>query len=146
MRDETLAGPFETQATSYASDPADPHYGKGMYFGLSGSTDWIVELFQRVAGVELNLHDERRPAIRVSPAMPEALGGRLSFRRLVHRRLPGGGWRRIPLSLEISTQGSGPRLVGSRVTLNGRSVPVPEVESLDGLDRVELAVTYLRGE
>ena len=145
MRDETLAGPFETPATSYASDPADPHYGKGMYFGLSGSTDWIVELFQRVAGVELNLHDERVPALRVRPCLPAALEGRLSFRRIVHLALPGGGYRRIPFSLEVATRGSGPKALGSEVTVNGRRVPAAEVRDLAGLERVEMTVTFLRG-
>ncbi|HOX06048.1 MAG TPA: hypothetical protein PK280_06570 [Planctomycetota bacterium] len=145
MRDETLAGPFETPATSYASDSADPHYGKGMYFGLSGSTDWIIELFGQVAGVELNLHDDRRPALRVAPCLPEALGGRLSFRRIIHQARPGGGYRKIPLSLEVSTRGSGSRVLGTEVTLNGRRVPAAEVARLDGLSRVDLAVTVLRG-
>ena len=144
MRDETLAGPFETPATSYASDAADPHYGKGMYFGLSGSTDWIVEVFSQVAGVELALHDDRRPALRVAPCLPESLGGRLSFRRIIHQARPGGGYRKIPLGVEVSTRGSGPKVLGTEVTLNGRRVPAAEVARLDGLREINLTVTILR--
>lgn len=145
MRDETLAGPFETPATSYASDENDPHYGRGMYFGLSGSTDWIIEVFQRVAGLELSLHDDRGPAVRVSPRLPAALGGELSFRRIIHLAQPGGGYREIPFSLEVATRGAGAKVLGSEVTVNGQRVSAAEVRDLSGLKRLDMTITYLRG-
>jgi hypothetical protein len=89
LRDETICGPFETPCTSYASDPDDPHFGKGMYFGLSGSTDWIVEIFHEVAGLRLALHDPSQPAVRVTPNLPATLNETLTFRRVIHAaRLP----------------------------------------------------------
>lgn len=133
-RDEGLAGPFEMPSTSYASDEADPHYGKGMYFGLSGSTDWIVEFFQELAGLELSLHDRRRPAVRVVPRLPAALGGELTLRRILHVAQPDGGFRRVPLTLVLR------RGTRARVLVNGAEAAEAVVPSLDGLSRLELAI------
>lgn len=138
MRDESLAGPFEMPSTSYASDTADPHFGKGMYFGLSGSTDWIIEFFQHIAGIELNLHDERLPALRITPRLPEELGGALHFRRIIHAAKPGGGYRRIPLELTIKKLGKDGK--PNKITINGKSAAAIEVQSLAGLSRLEIVV------
>ncbi|MFH1021994.1 MAG: hypothetical protein V1809_01230 [Planctomycetota bacterium] len=163
MRDETLAGPFEMPATSYASDSADPHYGKGMYFGLSGSTDWIVDLFEAVPGVTLSLHDDRRPAVCVKPRLPASLGGRLVFRRLIHVAKPGGGYRVIPLRVEIRPErevgesashrvaesksgvrnrrkGTGESILAG-VTINGKRAEKAEVGKLDGLKKIDMVIT-----
>lgn len=138
MRDASLAGPFEMPSTSYASDAADPHFGKGMYFGLSGSTDWIVEFFQSVAGLELALHDKRRPAVRVTPRLPRELGGELTLRRIVHVARPEGGYRQIPLTLRIRPAGAKSR---PGVTINGRPAAAPEVATLDGVQALDIVLT-----
>ncbi len=137
MRDTSLAGPFDMPATSYASDPADPHFGKGMYFGLSGSTDWIVEFLQHVAGLDLALHDERLPAVRVTPRLPAALRGEMTLRRVIHVAREEGGFRRLPLTLTLLPAGRGGK---PSVTVNGRPAPTPEVASLKGLDRLEIVI------
>jgi hypothetical protein len=139
MRDAALAGPFEMPSTSYAADAADPHFGKGMYFGLSGSTDWIVEFFQHLAGLELALHDPRRPAVRVTPRLPAELGGELTLRRLIHVAQPGGGYRVIPLTLSVRPARPGET---PGVTINGRPAPTAELASLDGVERLEIACHY----
>ena len=138
MRDASLAGPFEMPSTSYASDAADPHFGKGMYFGLSGSTDWIVEFFQSVAGLELALHDERRPAVRVTPRLPRELGGALTLRRIVHAALPKGGYRPIPLTVRVQPASAA---VKPGVTINGRPAAAPEVTTLEGVHALDIVVT-----
>lgn len=140
MRDESLAGPFEMPSTSYASDRNDPHFGKGMYFGLSGSIDWIVELLQNVAGLELALHDKRRPALRVTPRLPTELGGQLIFQRTIHAARPQGGFRTIPLRIEIQTTGKGPRIIRETVALNGRQSDAAVIQSLDGLRVIDLKI------
>jgi hypothetical protein len=134
-RDAGLAGPFEMPATSYASDEADPHFGKGMYFGLSGSTDWIIEYFQEMAGLELSLHDARHPAVRVTPRLPAALGGELMLARILHVAQPEGGYRRVPLTIAIRP-GKGPR----QIRINGKASAEALVPSLDGMKRLEIVI------
>ncbi len=101
MRGSDICGPFETPASSYASDPMDPHYGSGMYFGLSGSIDWMVELFQKVVGLKLDFAG-KGPAISVEPTLPAVLGGRVTFKRNIHVSLGNDVFRRIPVSIDIS--------------------------------------------
>ena len=137
VRDAGLAGPFEMPSTSYASDEADPHFGKGMYFGLSGSTDWIVEFLQHLAGLDLALHDDRFPAVRVTPRLPKELGGELTLRRLIHAARPGGGYRRIPLTLRIGRVRAGGQ---PSIIINGRPVATPAVASLAGLNKLDIEV------
>lgn len=137
MRDAGLAGPFEMPSTSYASDEADPHFGKGMYFGLSGSTDWIVEFFQHIAGLELSLHDNRLPAVRITPRLPRELGSELTLRRLIHVARPEGGYRRIPLTLCIRKAGG--RQKPSTV-INGSPVATPDVVTLEGIKALNIEV------
>jgi len=143
MRDESLAGPFETPCTSYASDKDDPHFGKGMYFGLSGSVDWIIEVFQKIAGVELGLHDDGRPTIRVTPRLPKAVDQTLTFKRVIHYALPGGGYRQIPFTLNLRREGTGRRLVDTIIRINGRRSDKAEVQDLRGLKRVTIDMTYV---
>jgi hypothetical protein len=133
-RDEGLAGPFEMPSTSYASDGDDPHFGKGMYFGLSGSTDWIIEYFQEMAGVELALHDARRPALRVVPRLPAALGGEMTLRRILHVARRDGGYRCIPLTVSIS------RGDADRVRINGAVADEATVQRLDGIERLDISI------
>jgi hypothetical protein len=137
MRDAGLAGPFEMPSTSYASDEADPHFGKGMYFGLSGSTDWIVEFFQHIAGLELSLHDDRLPAVRITPRLPRELGSELTLRRLIHVARPEGGYRRIPLTLCIRKANA--RHQPSAV-INGSPVATPDVVTLEGIKALNIEV------
>jgi hypothetical protein len=137
MRDVSLAGPFEMPSTSYASDKADPHFGKGMYFGLSGSTDWIIEFFQHIAGLELALHDDRLPAVRVSPRLPAELRNELTLRRLIHVAEPKGGYRQIPMTLRIHNADA--RHKPSTV-INGSPVATPVVEKLDHIRKLDIDV------
>lgn len=145
LRDDSIAGPFETPSTSYVSDKDDPHFGKGMYFGLSGSVDWIVEVFHKIAGLSLALHDPDQPAIRVEPNLPKALDHRLTFRRTVHVAAGPGAYRLVPLQIEIDRQGRGERLIERIVTVNGERREKAEVATLDGFDKVAVKITYVFG-
>jgi hypothetical protein len=145
LRDESLAGPFETPCTSYVSDKRDPHFGQGMYFGLSGSVDWIVEIFHKIAGITFALHDPDKPAIRVEPNLPAALNDQLRFRRLVHVHAGAKGYRSIPLQVEVRREGRGARLVETVVKVNGARTEKPEIWQLEGLDRVELEIVRIFG-
>ena len=139
-RDESLGGPFDMPSTSYASDPDDPHYGKGMYFGLSGSTDWIIEFLQEIAGVRLSLNDSGSPAIEVKPRLPAELKGRLVFRRIIHKAA-GTGFEMIPLELKISSA-SGLTEKMKSVKINGKSCERAVVESLKGVKEVKIDIIY----
>ena len=140
LRDETIAGPFESPTTSYVSDKDDPHFGKGMYFGLSGSVDWIVEVFHKIAGVTLALHDPDQPALCVEPNLPAALDHTLTFRRTVHVATGPGAYRPIPLQVEIAREGRGKSLREQVVTINGERVEKAEVATLDTLDRIDVKI------
>lgn len=141
LRDEHLCGPFETPSTSYVSDKDDPHFGKGMYFGLSGSVDWIVEVFHKIAGLTFELHNPDAPAIRLNPNLPSDLKGEMTLRRLVHQASPDGRYRRIPLNVTIRRQGRGNRLEQTRVKINGQLVDTAEIRSLDGMDTIDIELT-----
>jgi hypothetical protein len=141
MRDETLCGPFETPSTSYASDEADPHFGKGMYFGLSGSVDWIVEIFHEMIGLELALHDPSRPAVRVSPRLPGQLNDAMTLRRVIHLATAPGQYRQIPLTISVRRQGKGDRLDRTLVTINGRPAKRAEVKDLSGYTALNIELT-----
>ena len=138
MRDASIGGPFESPCTSYVSDREDPHFGKAMYFGLSGSTDWIVEVLHRIAGLELALHDDAQPDVRVLPNLPKCFKKALRFQRVLHVAGAKGGYRLVPLDLQIR-----PARNGARVRINGKTVDKAEVASLDGMKRlrIELEVT-----
>jgi hypothetical protein len=143
LRDESLCGPFETPCTSYVSDKDDPHFGKGMYFGLSGSVDWIVEIFQKIAGVTLALHDDARPAINVAPALPGMLDHQFAFRRIIHAADGKGGYRQIPLSVEMGRQGKGKSLKETVVTINGERKDKAEIRDLKTMQKVEITITKI---
>ena len=145
LRDESLGGPFETPATSYVSDKDDPHFGQGMYFGLSGSVDWIVEVFHKIAGLEFSLHDDTKPAIRVNPNLPALLDHQLTFRRIVHLATGPGTYRQLPLSLQITREGRGKRLLETRCLVNGERCARAEVSQLAEMDRIEIEITYVFG-
>jgi len=142
MRDASLCGPFETPSTSYISDKDDPHFGKGMYFGLSGSVDWIVEVFQKIAGLELSLHDDRLPALRVTPRLPAALDHQMTFRRVVHVATGPGQYRQIPLEIKIDRRGKGPKPLRCRVFVNGQEQEKAEIRDLAGIDKADIHITY----
>jgi len=140
LRDETLAGPFETPATSYVSDKDDPHFAKGMYFGLSGSVDWIVEVFHKLAGLSFSLHDPSQPAIRVEPNLPAAMEHAMTFRRMVHCSTGPGTYRAIPLQVEIAREGGGKKLLKQVIFINGKCRAKAEIAKLDGLDRIDIRI------
>ena len=146
LRDDSIAGPFETPSTSYVSDKDDPHFGKGMYFGLSGSVDWIVEVFHKIAGLQLALHDADQPAVKVEPNLPGALAHTLTLRRVVHAATGPGVFRPIPLQLDITRQGQGKRLVEQVITINGERKDKAEIENVDGLDRIAIGIVYRFGK
>jgi len=140
LRDESIAGPFETPSTSYVSDKDDPHFGKGMYFGLSGSVDWIVEVIHQVVGLRLNLHDPDQPAVGVDPNLPSTLDHTLCFRRILHVATGPGAFRKVPLQIAIAREGQGNTLVLREVVINGKPSLKAEVASLDGIDRLEIDI------
>jgi hypothetical protein len=137
LRGASLGGPFDAPCTSYVADRDDPHFGRCMYSGLSGSVDWIVEFLQDLAGLRLSLHDDRFPAVSVAPHLPAAFEGEYCLERLLHVALPGGGYRKIPLRVDIRRA---PRGAGTRYSINGRAVPRPELRSLHGLREVRIEV------
>ncbi len=141
MRGEDICGPFESPTNCYGADPTDPHFAKGMYFGLSGSVDWIVEILQNTAGLKLALHDRSKPDIHVEPNMPESLGGELRLRRLVHCTPRKGVWRRVPLEIVLRRTGSGPRMVDRTVLINGKPAAEPEVRNLAKFKKVSIEIT-----
>lgn len=140
MRDEGICGPFESPTNCYAADRADPHFGKGMYFGLSGSVDWMVEIFQATAGLELALHDKNSPDLKVDPRMPESLGRELRFRRKVHCATKPGVYRQIPVEVIVRRKGKGTRLAKRAVVINGKAAATPEVRDISKLRKVSIEI------
>lgn len=144
MRDEGIAGPFETPCTSYVSDKDDPHFGKAMYFGLSGSIDWIAEFFHKIAGIRFALHDSSQPALSLHPDLPSDLKGNYGFKRYIHR-FDGKGYQKIPLTVQIGRTGKGSKITGTRILVNGVPSEKAEVHSLDGIQSVDIRYTCLMG-
>jgi hypothetical protein len=141
-RDDTIAGPFDMPSNSYVADRADPHFGKGMYFGLSGSVDWLVEVFQRIAGLELALHDQSKPDVRICPKLPKKIRETLTFRRVIHVARPGGGYRGVPLTVDIERSGDGERLSDTLIRVNGRRQESAEVWDLTGVKKLKVEIAY----
>ena len=112
--DGSLGGPFDSPANSYASDPDDPHFGMGMNFGLSGSTAWLVEYFESLAGIEIRLADPANPHVKIHKASADLVFGELDYRRVIFRYRSPGEYERIPLHIE-RRQGS--------VLVNGAECP-----------------------
>jgi hypothetical protein len=135
-RDEHIGGPFDMISNSYASDENDPHFGAGMYFGLSGSVDWIIEFMQTLAGLRLALHDDTQPDIRIDPILPDALQSQLTFKRIIQKKTS-SGYHSVPLTIRIERQGDGNRLTAEKTCINEKQVEerlirdVSEYESLD---------------
>lgn len=100
-QDNFLGGPFDMPSTSYASDKNDPHYGMGMYFGLSGSAVWIIEYFEKMIGIELNLASTNKPDLEITPRIPDDLKGNFKYHRIIHRSIGPGIYKKIPLQIEI---------------------------------------------
>lgn len=136
-RDERIGGPFDMTSNSYVADEQDPHFGQGMYFGLSGSVDWMIEIVQKLAGVELALHDDRQPDVLVCPTLPEAFGGGLTFKRIIFHALPGGRFKHIPLTVTISPAGAD---TSRRVEINGKAVEDACVWDVCAYDRLEVRI------
>ncbi len=134
MRDTAIAGPFETPCTSYVSDPTDPHFGKAFYFGLSGSIDWIVDIFEKMAGLELGLHDARQPDLAIRPTLPRTLSGHMTYRRIIHCATGKGKFREIPLTVSLKPRG---KLTPS-VKINGKRKKDAVLASLKGLKQIHV--------
>ncbi|MFH0920902.1 MAG: hypothetical protein V1913_11130 [Fibrobacterota bacterium] len=140
LRDESIAGPFETPSTSYVSDIHDPHFGKGMYFGLSGSVDWIVEVFHKIAGIQFNLHNPERPALTVTPDLPRALDNQYTFRRVIHCATGPGLYREVPLTVEIKKEGKGKTFLSQSVKINGQAQSAAVVRELSGVKALHIEI------
>lgn len=98
--DGSLGGPFDSPANSYACDRDDPHFGMGMNFGLSGSTAWLIEYFERLAGLEVDLSDPTAPHLRVTHPLPSFLQGSLDYKREVYVCGADGTFKCIPVTLQ----------------------------------------------
>ena len=142
-RDDSIAGPFDMPCNSYVADRADPHFGKGMYFGLSGSVDWIVEVFQKIVGIELALHDEGQPDVRISPNLPREIRETFTFKRVIHVAQPSGGYRSMPLTIDIQRSGDGKMLSDTLVRVNGRQQDAAEIWCLTGVKKLNIEIIYL---
>lgn len=145
MRDESIGGPFDMPSNSYGADKADPHFGKGMYFGLSGSMDWMIEIFQKIAGLELNLHDDAKPSVSVRPNLPEEIDETLTLKRIIHLARPEGGYRRIPLSIDIRKKGGGKQVTDTIIKVNGSRQEKAEVWNLEDADQLNFEITHVHG-
>ena len=139
LRDEGIAGPFETPCTSYISDSKDPHFGKAMYFGLSGSIDWIVELIQKVAGVKLALHDSTQPDLKIEPRLPKILKETLTFKRIIFCKKSGKAQARIPLTIELSRK---PSLKNKLIKINGKQTEKAEITDVSKMKEILVEIFY----
>lgn len=101
MRSRDIAGPFETPCTSYCSDRNDPHFGKGMYFGLSGSVDWLLEFIEDIVGLELKLYETDVPIIKLSPRLPSILSDGLIYNRIIHVHNEQTNYHKVQLTVKI---------------------------------------------
>jgi len=140
MRDSSLGGPFETPATSYVSDSDDPHFGMGMYFGLSGSIDWIIEIFQRIVGVHLNLHDDSLPDLSIEPMLPDELNDSLSFKRIIHYSMGKGKYKKIPLTITIVKSSIVYKPEAISVSINGILRDKAEIKDVSNMRKIEIEI------
>ena len=136
MRDASIAGPFETPCTSYVSDPTDPHFGKAFYFGLSGSIDWLVDIFQKMAGITLNIHNPAMPDLIVKPTLSNALKGEMTFKRIIHKSIGNGKYKTIPLTVEIKPCGNS----APSVIINGKKQEEAQITSLENIKKIVMKI------
>ena len=73
---------------------------------MSGSVDWIIEVFQKIAGLTLALHDPGRPDVAVRPNLPAPLDHELTLKRVIHQARPHGGFREVPITIHITKDGA----------------------------------------
>jgi len=137
MKSNSLNGPFEAPSTSYAADPKDPHFGAGMYFGLSGSMNWIIEIFEQIVGLELNLYDSALPDLKISPNLPSVLGNQLKYQRIIHYCCD-GVFREIPFSLILDNNETDIL----EISINGKVSEKPEISSLENIQKLDIVIKY----
>jgi hypothetical protein len=142
LKDEKIGGPFETSCCSYQAEEKDPHFGQGMYFGLSGTVDWMIDFFQNVAGIEMDLLDPSKPDLSFNPKLPSELKDELTYKRIVHQR-SGNTYKKIPLTLTITRKGSGKTLINTLTTVNGKSMPAPEIQNISGYKELNVNLTRI---
>ena len=118
--DGSLGGPFDSPANSYASDPDDPHFGAGMNFGLSGSTAWLVEYFENLAGIEISLANPANQHVKIREEPTDFLGD-LDYQRVIHRHCSPGDYEKIPLTISRRN---------GKVFLNGAECPPGSLHSI----------------
>ncbi|MBL8025600.1 MAG: hypothetical protein JNL74_04270, partial [Fibrobacteres bacterium] len=109
--------------------------------GLSGSIDWLIEFYHRIAGLEFNLHDSDLPDITVKPNLPDAMKGAFSLKRVIHIR-ENFRFRKIPLTVTIdcSTQSKNYTYI-----INGIEHAEGIVPSVKELDYIEVTCKNKKG-
>lgn len=144
MRDENMGGPFETPTNSYASDKDDPHFGKGMNSGLSGTIDWMVEYFETLAGLRLNLADASKPDVTIDPRLPSAFKKTMNYKRIIHVAddIAAGGYRQIPVEVDITCKGDAAKASERTIHVNGKKTDKATIDSLEGFDTLKIEVIY----
>ncbi|MFH1378080.1 MAG: hypothetical protein ABIH86_04945 [Planctomycetota bacterium] len=136
LRDATIGGPFDMPTTSYCSDPKDPHFSKGMYFGLSGSVDWMVEIFQLFAGLTLNLCDDSQPDAIIEPNLPSAFKGEASFGRIIFAATGPGVYKQVPVEIHIRRTGK----TAPVNKINGKIVDSLRIENVKAFDALKIEI------
>ena len=137
LRDSTIGGPFDMPTTSYCSDPKDPHFSKGMYFGLSGSVDWMVEIFQLFAGLTLDLCDDSQPDAVIEPNLPSAFKGEASFGRIIHAATGPGVYKQVPIEIKIRRTGKAAPVY----KINGKTVESLRIEDVKVFDSIKVEIS-----
>jgi hypothetical protein len=137
-RGQDIAGPFETPCTSYCSDKADPHFGKGMYFGLSGSVDWLIEFVEDTVGLELKLYETQCPKINLSPRLPDRLRGGLLYRRIIHVHRTGLEYHKVWLTVRIQPAKEKEEKPGLRIIADGKIISTLDLLQLEEIKNLEL--------
>ncbi len=136
-RDGKLMGPFDSLTNSYASDPSDPYFGAGMIFGLSGTADLAIETAEKIVGIDLDLVDERRANLRITPTLPKHFEQTLSFQRVIHQCVSKGKYREIPLHVNIRKAGRGET---AGVSINGRAAAKAEIANVSGFKKIDVEI------
>ena len=133
-RDKSLNGPFDMFCNSYSSDPDDPHFGAGMYFGASGTLDWTVELVERIVGLKLDLYNPDKPAITVNPCVPKELDGDLEYRRVIHC-FHNGEYKIIPVQIRLKNDRE-----KAGTWINGVKADHARLDSLAGFVEIDILI------